>query len=132
MKSLKNVMMLLILWCGSIVVTLSWGDVEEEYDERGIEVAATITRVDTGLRGRKSYLCTYTNEQGQIVEARLTLNKFGGEVGQVVTGKYLPEDPQHVFCKASNLLRYGVLIFFYLLTILYTYAFFTGGLNDSE
>lgn len=132
MDSLKKVMMLLILWCGSIMVTLTWGDAEEEYDERGIEVTATITQIDTGFRGRKSYQCTYTNAQGQRVEARLTLNKFGGEVGQVVIGKYLPEEPQHVYCEASNLLKYGVLIFLYLFTLLYTYAFFTGALNNSD
>ncbi len=124
--------MLVVLWVGSIVITFSFGDVEKEYDERGIEVTATITEVIPRPRFHTDYRCTYYNNQGQKVKASLILNQFGGEVGQVVVGKYLPESPGEVYCEASNALKYGVVVFFYLLTILYTIAFFGGGLKDDD
>ncbi len=56
--------------------------------------------------------------------ARLTFNRFGGEVGQVVVGKYLSEESRYVYCKASNTTKNGIIIFVCLLAILTTIGFF--------
>lgn len=95
-----------------------------DYEERGIEVQATIYEVTPGVRrGHQSYTCYYLNEKGERVYAELILNKFNGQVGAVVTGKYLPETPEKVYCKPSKILMIGLMVFVDGLAILLTVFF---------
>lgn len=99
--SWKDYFCAILFWLSLVIFFFNPYDVEKEHDERGIDVIATVTEVETTIRNRKSYTCTYYNADGELVEARLTANQFDVEVGSVLEGKYLPETPNHVYCKAS-------------------------------
>ncbi|MBQ9983103.1 MAG: hypothetical protein IJP29_00785 [Lachnospiraceae bacterium] len=124
MGKFKAFLVMIALWAALFFLIFDPTGVQKNYDERGIEVTATITEVTNGVKMRKYYTCTYYNDVGQEVTARLTLNRFGGEVGQVVEGKYLPETPEHVYCEASTGLKIGVAVFFLVLAICATIGFF--------
>lgn len=84
-------------------------NIEKRHDERGIPVIATITEINQGFRNAVDYECTYYNEEGELVEAYLTLNKSEAAVGDKVEGTYLPEAPNHVYCKADFRIKLGVI-----------------------
>lgn len=118
MRVIKIFIILIMLWVLAYVVTFNASD--KEYKENGTKVIATISDIHSGARGRKSYECTYYNEQGQLVEAYLILNKLGGEIGDVVEGYYLKDTPNEVYCEPSKLLKYGIIVFVDAIAIFYT------------
>ena len=98
----KTIFVLIALWVLAYLVTFNGPKQDKEYLDNGIQVQATISSVKRGIRGTKSYSCTYMNENGEQVSAYLILNKMNGEIGQIVTGYYLPEDPGTVWCKPDD------------------------------
>lgn len=132
MERLKSIFYVIVFWVLAFMVTFGAQDEEKQYEEQGIEVFATITDVQAGRKGKKSYQCTYVNENGQKVEAYLILNKLGGEVGQVVQGRYLPENPNEVYCPPNKLLKYGLMIVVDGLAILLTVFLIMGMLGNNE
>lgn len=120
MDNLKVIFFLILFWILAYTVTFVAPDKEKEYEERGITVSATITDVQIRPRGQKGYQCTYVNQEGQKVQAYLILNKLNGDVGEIVQGKYLPENPSEVYCSPSKILKYGLMIVIDGITILLT------------
>lgn len=102
MNWFKTIFFLIALWAMAYMVTFNAPKQDKEYLDNGIQVQATISSVRNGIRGNKSYSCTYVNENGEQVSAYLILNRINGERGQVVTGYYLPEDPKTVWCKPDD------------------------------
>lgn len=98
----KTIFVLIALWAFAYLFTFNSPKQDKEYLDNGIQVQATISNVKSGIRGNKSYSCTYVNENGEQVSAYLILNQLNGEIGQIVTGYYLPEDPETVWCKPDD------------------------------
>lgn len=98
----KTIFVLIALWAFAYLITFNSPKQDKEYLDNGIQVQATISNVKSGIRGNKSYSCTYVNENGEQVSAYLILNQLNGEIGQIVTGYYLPEDPETVWCKPDD------------------------------
>lgn len=136
MEKMKAIVVMIVLWILAYTVTFTTSDVDKQYQEEGIPVSATITSVEYRLRGKRSYQCTYINENGQKVQAYLILNKFSGDVGDVVQGMYLPDEPNEVYCQPSKLLIYGLMIVIdglaLFVTVIVLLALFDKPKNDVE
>lgn len=130
MEKLQQFIVMVALWAFAIVLVVKPEIVEGDYDERGIEVTATITEVMDAPRFREYYTCTYYNDEGREIRARLVLNRFDGEVGQVVIGKYLPETPELVHCEASDGLMIGLKVAIFVLAIFVTLGFIGNNMKD--
>lgn len=120
MEKLKAIFLLILLWVLAYEATFEMPKSNKEYQENGISVYATITNIDVGIRGRKSYQCEYINATGQEMQAKLLLNKFEGNIGEVVLGYYLPDTPNEVYCPPSKVLSYGIIIFVDGIVIFFT------------
>lgn len=131
MDRIKYFLILVGFWVVAYMVTFN--DVDTDYEERGIEVQATVYEVIPGVRkGHQSYTCYYLNENGERVYAELILNKFSGKVGDIVTGKYLPESPGKVYCKPSKILMIGLIVLVDGMAILLTVFFVLSLLPEKE
>lgn len=124
MERLKLFVFTVGMWIVAFFVTFDPDDVEKRYQEEGIPVTATISHITRLPKGKRNYQCTYNNIDGQQVSAYLILNQFNGEVGQVVEGFYLPEEPGKVYCPPSKILKYGIIIFVDAIAILLTVVLF--------
>lgn len=116
----KTIFLLIALWGMAYMVTFHAPKQDKEYLENGIQVQATISSVKRGIRGAKSYYCTYVNESGEQVSAELILNQTNGECGQIVTGYYLPEKPGTVWSKPDDAFMLLLTIFIDALAIGFT------------
>lgn len=116
----KTLFLLIALWGMAYMVTFHAPKQDKEYLENGIQVQATISSVKRGIRGTKSYSCTYVNENGEQVSAELILNQENGGRGQIVTGYYLPEKPGTVWCKPDDTFMLIFTIFIDALAIGFT------------
>ena len=98
----KTIFFIIGLWVLAYLVTFNSPKQDREYLDNGIQVQATISSATNSIIGSGSYSCTYVNENGEQVSAELILNQTNGEVGQIVTGYYLPEKPGTVWCKPDD------------------------------
>lgn len=132
MEKLKFVAVTIALWVIAVLVTFD--PTGNDYLERGIKVEATISKIIPKIRHGSDYNCTYINDKGEQVTAFLILNESGGELGQVVEGYYLPEDPNTVwtepgggFMLVFTLIVDGLAI---LMTVLLIYSFVSSRKKD--
>lgn len=124
MDKLKLFFMVVAFWIFAYLITINNAKSDKDYDERGIEVPATIYEVTPGVRrGHESYTCFYLDEKGERVYAELILNQFDGKVGDVVIGRYLPESPDKVYCKPDAFFMLGFQIVVVGLAIILTVFF---------
>lgn len=98
----KTIFFIIGLWVLAYLVTFNAPKQDKEYLDNGIQVQATISSATNSIIGSGSYSCTYVNENGEQVSAELILNQTNGEIGQIVTGYYLPEKPGTVWCKPDD------------------------------
>ncbi len=93
------------------------GDVRKEYEERGIDVEATVTDV---VRIRKNRFVTaeYVAPDGSVISASAAMNRASVRVGDVFIGKVLPEKPYEVYDMPSETLVMATNVLFYALSLI--------------
>ncbi|MBR1599865.1 MAG: hypothetical protein IJ661_13280 [Lachnospiraceae bacterium] len=122
------------LWV--LAYMLTFDPAGNDYLENGIKVEATISQKTPKIRNGYDYNCYYINDKGEKVTAYLILNQTNGELGQVVEGYYLPDEPKTVWCEPGK----GFMLVFTLIvdvlavgmTILFIFAIVINKNKDSN